>query len=86
MAVLEGLDLHQERAINMELDVFLKLLLAFNQKGIHFSNAGGQGGATGTGKKQQDISVLFEGEDGAGLNEGDEGDDDDEDDDEMGDD
>lgn len=90
VAVLEGLDLHQERAINMELDVFLKLLLAFNQKGIHFSNAGGQGGATGTGKKQQDISVLFddgggEGDvDGMGIG-GDE-EHDDVDDDEMGDD
>lgn len=36
--VLQELELNEQRAINLDLDQFLKLLLRFNAKGIHFSN------------------------------------------------
>ncbi|CAD7973365.1 unnamed protein product [Amoebophrya sp. A25] len=38
VSILEEVDVAQKRAISMDLNEFLKLLLAFNRRGIHFSN------------------------------------------------
>ena len=37
---LEGSPIGGARAINLDMDTLLALLLAFNKKGIHFSNQG----------------------------------------------
>jgi hypothetical protein len=37
-SVLDDLGLTQERAITLDLDTYFRMLLAFNKKGVHFSN------------------------------------------------
>lgn len=39
LEVLSSLDLTETRAIKIELDTFFRLLLEFNKRGIHFTNA-----------------------------------------------
>merc|ERR1712093_964926 len=48
--VLDELELGKARAIMLDMDTYLKLLLAFNQKGIHFSNV-----VSGPTKKGGDV-------------------------------
>jgi len=38
LEVLNGLKLAEQRAIKLDLDTYFKLLLAFNKRGIHFTN------------------------------------------------
>ena len=54
-SVLEQLNIAAERAINLEMDLLLKLLLEFNRKGIHFSNVGTQAG----GDRKQNMMDLM---------------------------
>merc|ERR1719384_3095778 len=40
LGVLNSLDLAEKRAIKIDLDTYFRLLLEFNKRGIHFTNAG----------------------------------------------
>merc|ERR1712159_127471 len=45
LSVLKETGLDEKRSITIDLDTYFKLLLAFNQKGIHFVNVAATGGA-----------------------------------------
>jgi len=60
MSALQALDLLEQRAIKIDLDMYFRLLLEFNKRGIHFSNQTARvGGSKGSG-----IDSLFEDADG----------------------
>eukprot|EP00928_Gymnodinium_smaydae_P054612 TRINITY_DN38356_c0_g1_i1.p2 TRINITY_DN38356_c0_g1~~TRINITY_DN38356_c0_g1_i1.p2 ORF type:complete len:352 (+),score=96.00 TRINITY_DN38356_c0_g1_i1:59-1114(+) len=57
--VLAELGLEQTRAIKIDLDVFFKLLLEFNKRGIHFTNAAPGTKVGGSSKGQAAIPDEF---------------------------
>lgn len=66
LGALEAQQLSDQRAIKIELDTFFRLLLEFNKRGIHFSNA--NAGAK-VGERQEPTMDFFE-EGGEGDDQG----------------
>lgn len=58
--ILKETGLSETRSIKIDLDTFFKLLLAFNQKGIHFVNVAATGGALPTTQAMDIDASMFE--------------------------
>lgn len=56
--VLSTTGLTETRAIKIDLDTFFKLLLEFNKRGIHFSNAIGRVASSSTGSMELDENFF----------------------------
>lgn len=56
--VLSTTGLTETRAIKIDLDTFFKLLLEFNKRGIHFSNATGRVASSSTGSMELDENFF----------------------------